>query len=420
VLRCVFSPDEDAVGLVLPLDGRMHEVGRGELTLRRIRDRRMARRHFRLEPGADGGYRIRDLASERGTWMDGRRVRGVAPFDADVLAAGGTLFVRDQPPEALSVDAQDDAPEASSVFGVSSTARALWSAIASIAPSPEPVLITGATGVGKEVAAAALHDRSGRRGAFVVVNCAATPSDLAKIELFGEQTDGASSSDRIGSFEEANGGTLVLDEVGDLPSHVQRDLLRALETSSIRPVGSNMPRQVDVRIVATTHLDLGATSFAADLLERLGQHILHVPPLTERKADILDLWDRFLGKPRPAPETTAAAREALLLYDWPMNVRELKRLARQTAELARPGEPLDVDVLPRDLRARLETRERFDLDRRPPRIDDANTPGYHVLVRALEATHGNVKRAAHQNGWHRTQLYRWLRRLDIDPDTFRN
>jgi DNA-binding NtrC family response regulator len=351
--------------------------------------------------------------------VDGRRVVEAEPFDADVLSAGGTLFVRDQPSDALPFVSDDEPGEVRGLFGVSLVARALRSAIAQLAASSDPVLITGATGAGKEVAAAALHEQSGRRGAFVVVNCAALPSDLAKVELFGKKPDGAQRAERIGSLEEAHEGTLLLDEVGDLPSHAQRDLLRAVDTASIQPVGSTTPKALDVRIVAATHLDLGATSFDPTLLDRLRQHVLHIPPLLERKADVLELWDRFLGKPGPAPETTAAAREALLLYDWPMNVRELRRLARQTAELARPGEPVDVDVLPRDLRARVEARESFDPGRRPSRIDDGNTPGYDVLVRALETTHGNVKRAAQQNGWHRTQLYRWLRRLEIDPDTFR-
>jgi len=259
------------------------------------------------------------------------------------------------------------------------------------------------------------------------VNCAAIPTDLAEAEFFG-YVRGAftgAEEDRAGYFEQASGGTLFLDEVGDLPGHLQAKLLRVLEDSVVRRVGSSELTTVDLRIVAATHVDLEASGFRRDLLARLGDWVLRIPRLADRKTDVLTLWNHFFGFTGNVPETTAEFREALVLYDWPMNVRELKRLARRITELAPPGEPVDVHMLPRAIRgplmARLEHASAASEPPPPPRpVDDSNTPGYEVIVGALTEAKGNVKQAAISNGWHRTQLYRWLKRLRIDPSTFRN
>lgn len=426
MLRCVASPDPAVVGLGVDLDGSMYEFGRGSSVQSRVQDKQMSRHHFRLEPHPEHGYVIRDLDTANGTYVDGHRVEGVMPFGGRVIATGATLFVVDQPTDPEHLPAAPGAPEAAprGLFGISAASRALRRSIATVAATDGAVLLLGPTGVGKEVTAQAIHESSGRSGPFVPVNCAAVPSNLAEAEFFG-YVKGAftgAEDDRPGYFEQASGGTLFLDEVGDLPGHLQAKLLRVLEDSVVRRLGSSEHRKVDFRIVAATHVDLEESGFRRDLLARLQDWVLRIPRLADRKADVLALWSHFFGAPGNVPEMTAEFREALLLYDWPMNVRELRRLARRVTELAPPGEAVDVHMLPRALRAPLVQRLDEAASREPPprpAIDDSNTPGYDVIVAALTAAQGNVKQAALDNGWHRTQLYRWLKRLQINPSTFR-
>jgi len=429
VLRCVASPDPAVVGLGVDLDGSAYEFGRGSTVQSRVQDRQMSRHHFRLEPDGEHGYSIRDLGTANGTFVDGARIEGAAPFTGRVIATGATLFVVDVEPDPENLPAAPAAPEVDTrgLFGISAAARALRRSVATVAPTGGAVLLLGPTGVGKEVTAQAIHEQSGRTGPLVPVNCAAIPTDLAEAEFFG-YVRGAftgAEEDRAGYFEQASGGTLFLDEVGDLPGHLQAKLLRVLEDSVVRRVGSSELTTVDLRIVAATHVDLEASGFRRDLLARLGDWVLRIPRLADRKTDVLTLWNHFFGFTGNVPETTAEFREALVLYDWPMNVRELKRLARRITELAPPGEPVDVHMLPRAIRgplmARLEHASAASEPPPPPRpVDDSNTPGYEVIVGALTEAKGNVKQAAISNGWHRTQLYRWLKRLRIDPSTFRN
>lgn len=390
----------------------------------------MSRQHFRLEPTIDReGYDIIDLDTANGTFVDGYRVEGRRPLNGRVVSAGSTLFVVDVPPDSDQLPSSPTADEASTrgIFGISAATRALRRSIATVAPTDGAVLLLGPTGVGKDVTALAIHEASGRPGPFTPVNCAAIPPDLAEAELFG-YVKGAftgAEADRPGYFERASGGTLFLDEVGDLSGHIQAKLLRVLEDGIIHRVGSGEGRRVDLRIIAATHIDLETSGFRRDLLARLTDWTLRIPRLADRKADVLALWDRFFGMEGHVPETTPELREALLLYDWPMNVRELKRLARRITQTASPGEPVDIDMLPRDIRAPLQQRlEESDARRRAEeqarKIDDSNTPGYDVIVRALEEAGGNIKLAAKNNNWHRTQLYRWINRLEIDKDRFRS
>jgi transcriptional regulator with AAA-type ATPase domain len=426
-LCCVWSPDAAAIGMRIPLDGRIVELGRGIDTSHRVHDREMSRNHVRLEPTAEGGYRICDLDTPNGTYMDGQRVEGGRAFEGRVVALGASLFVVESPPDLDGIPAASGVSEAPTrgLMGISGAARRLRQAVATVARSRGAVLLLGPTGVGKEVTAQAIHEASGRVGAFVPVNCAAIPTELAEAELFGVVRGAytGAEADRAGFFEQADGGTIFLDEVGDLPLSLQAKLLRVLEDGVVRRVGASEGIEVDVRVVAATHVDLDASGFRRDLLGRLGDWLIRIPRLSDRKSDILALWDHFCGE--LAPELTPEFREALLLYEWPMNVRELRKLARRTVELAQPGEPLDVHALPRALRAPLMPR----LDRPPVgasraaldefMIDESNTPGRQVIIDALVSARGNVKKVALENGWHRTQLYRWLKRLRIDPNRYR-
>jgi len=211
------------------------------------------------------------------------------------------------------------------------------------APARLPVLIRGESGCGKEVAARAVHELSPRGAApFVPVNCGAIAPELAEAELFGHERGafaGAVASS-LGGFGIANGGTLFLDEVGDLPLPLQVKLLRALEAGEVKPVGSPRPRSIDVRIVCATHRDLKklvrAGSFREDLYYRLAGVAVELPPLRQRKGDIIPIAEHFLAQERDGVERRFAvdAEARLRAHDWPGNARELRHIVQLAVVLS--------------------------------------------------------------------------------------
>ncbi|HVZ72787.1 MAG TPA: sigma-54 dependent transcriptional regulator [Polyangia bacterium] len=236
---------------------------------------------------------------------------------------------------------------AANIIGGSAAMRAVIAVIERVADANVPVLISGDTGSGKGVVARALHAESVRRaGTFVPLNCAALPESLLETELFGHVRGAFSgaTSDRAGLFVEADGGTLFLDEIGEMPLGLQAKLLRALETSAVRPVGSNREKSIDVRIVAATNRDLreavAAGSFREDLLYRLDVVSISVPALQHRREDIPSLLGHFLGVARerhpqsPVRTFDSDALDALATYAWPGNVRELAHTVERVVLLA--------------------------------------------------------------------------------------
>ena len=229
------------------------------------------------------------------------------------------------------------------LVGRSPAYRRMCAEIALVAPSDLTVLITGETGVGKELVARGLHAQSSRADkVFVVINCAALPENLVESELFGHVRGAFSGAvhDRLGKFEAADGGTLFLDEIGELPSGVQAKLLRALQEGQLQRVGSDREHRVDVRLLAATNRVLAdevrAGRFRADLYHRLGTFPLHVPPLRERERDVLLLAGAFIEANRRRMglrnlRLAPSAQRALLAHDWPGNVRELEYLIARAA-----------------------------------------------------------------------------------------
>jgi two-component system response regulator PilR (NtrC family) len=248
------------------------------------------------------------------------------------------------------------------LLGKSPAMRELFALVDKIAPTRTTVLVTGESGVGKELVARAIHEKSPRgKGAFVAVNCGAIPEGLIESELFGHEKGaftGAVAS-REGLFVQASGGTLFLDEVGELPQPMQVKLLRALQEKRVRAVGGDKDVEVDVRIVAATNRDLGdevkAGRFREDLYYRLNVINLKVPPLRERREDVILLAEHFLAgfaadQGRSGLRFSRDARQALLDYSFPGNVRELENIVERAVTLAE-GDEIGIGDLPSHVRA---------------------------------------------------------------------
>jgi len=284
------------------------------------------------------------------------------------------------------------------------------------AASDESVLITGATGTGKELVAAAIH-RSSRRASkpLVCVNCAALARELIESELFGYEPGaftGARREGKPGRFELADGGTLFLDEIGELPLDVQAKLLRVLEEGAVFRVGGSRPRPIDVRIVAATNRDLvhalGTGGFRSDLFYRLDVIKIELPPLRTRGTDILEITRSFVEtmcqqSGRPPLRLTPEVERLFLRYSWPGNVRELRNVVARLVALV-DGEVVGVEDLPTSLQGGPETTERLP-DCSLHTIED------DLIRRSIDAHGGNISEAARQLGIDRSTIYRRLRRL---------
>ena len=241
-------------------------------------------------------------------------------------------------------------PAAAEPVAESPAMREALQAALDVAPTPTTVLLLGESGTGKEVVARHIHARSHRAaGPWVAVNCAALPAELLESELFGHERGAftGAAERRAGRFEQASGGTLLLDEVSELPYSLQAKLLRVLQEREIDRVGGQRPVPVDVRIVATTNRDLAAMvtagQFRSDLYYRLNVYPITLPPLRERGADVLPLCDRLLAEAaaeqgREVPVLSEGVREALRLHRYPGNVRELRNLLERGLVRCREGQ----------------------------------------------------------------------------------
>jgi transcriptional regulator with GAF, ATPase, and Fis domain len=321
------------------------------------------------------------------------------------------------------------------IVGESPALRRALRVLEKAAPTDAPVLLLGESGTGKELFARALHALSPRRkGPFVAINCAALPETLLDSELFGHVRGAFTGAvaDAIGKFEAAHGGTIFLDEVGDMSAALQAKLLRTLQEGEIQPVGSPRARRVDVRVVCATNRDLEelvrAGRFRQDLFFRLNVVALRLPPLRERREDLETLARHFLERDardlrRPLAGFAPEALERLRAYDWPGNVRELRNAVRYAALLA-PGPLVREADLPDFLRG-IEAgafpaeppRTARELARAKKLAREAVERAF--LVEALRRAGGSVTRAAALTGVHRTRLAQLARRYGISPRDFR-
>ncbi len=311
------------------------------------------------------------------------------------------------------------------LVGVSKAMEELRALITRVAPTEVRVLITGESGTGKELVASAIHRQSARAGKpFVCVNSAAIPKDLVESEMFGHERGAftGASERRAGRFELADGGTLLLDEVGDLGPEAQAKLLRVLESGVIERLGGEKPITVDVRVIAATNKDLSRATqqgrFREDLLFRLNVLPIHIPPLRERPEDVPPLVQHFAARQAArlgrGVRLDAGAVQLLAAYPWPGNVRELANLVERLAILA-TGDTITADdvtrVVPQDGAPAPPPEGWTDVA-----LSDALDQFERTLIaRALSAARGNVAEAARKLATDRANLYRRMRRLGLEP-----
>ena len=393
-----------------------------------VPDPEVSRTHVRLDREGDGPWILSDCGSRNGTLVDGVRTPRAPLHDGAVIRIGQSLLVFVDvvlPPGAALV------PGARGLWGNSLRMQALRGEIALVAARPVPVLILGETGAGKERVAQELHLQSGRAGRFVPMNCAAIPEALAETELFGHAAGAftGATAKNDGVFVAAEGGTLFLDEIGELPGAIQPKLLRALATGEIKAVGRSEVRTVDVRIVGATHRDIRASSAAAtfrqDLFARLEAWTLQVPPLRDRRDDVLALASSFLIEKCCPIAWSPDAAESLLLCDWPYNVRQLEQVIYAAAVRAERAGMIGVEHLPAELTSAVAART----PALPRQI--ASEPPLDVLVSrtavptaaqfklVVERHGGNMAKVATFFGKDRRQIYRWAERFGVDPGSFR-
>ena len=311
----------------------------------------------------------------------------------------------------------------SAMLGEHPSIKKIYEIIQRVAATDVTVLITGESGTGKELVARAIHNVSLRADRpFVPVNCAAIPENLLESELFGHARGaftGAHSS-RAGLFQLANHGTILLDEVGELPLPLQAKLLRVLQDGTVRPIGTDHPVEVQVRVIASTNKDLAHQvekgSFREDLFFRLQVIPLHLPPLRARRSDIPLLVNHFLDKStRKHGVSVSITREAMIYlweYDWPGNIRELENLIERLVLLSDNG-ITDLKDLPPNIRSYVSEKKfphptlgNGQIDLR----DATEQLQYRLMEEALRLSNGNKSAAARMLGLKRTTLVAKLRR----------
>jgi len=431
-IRWVFP---EAAGRLTKLTARRMRLGRSsdlEIPLEGVE---ISHEHAELKR-VGAHWTIRDLDSTNGVFVNGRRVATAKLSVGDVLRLGewiGVLvhFREHEPSEPYR-----------------QMARSLWvgpvigpvlERAQRVASSDLPLVIEGETGTGKECVARAIHDWSGRHGAFIAVNCAALPEALAEAELFGHRKGAFTGADRdrLGYFRAAAGGTLLLDEISDLPPNVQSKLLRALDAGEVVPLGEAMPVPIDVRIISASQRPLRSLvdeqRFRADLYARLDGLTVVLPPLRDRLEEIPYLLSCMLSTYQPGHAHRLEPRlvEQLCLSELPFNVRELRQIVRQMLAL-HGDEPMLcwrhlpdrylVDSAPRQ--QQLEGQPTLSEAALLPRSSNDSAPGPSVderdfssLLLALRTHRGNVSRAAAEIGVSRQRAYRLMQAhgpVDLD------
>jgi Nif-specific regulatory protein len=312
--------------------------------------------------------------------------------------------------------------EYSGIIGKSKAMQDIFLTIQKVAPLSTTVLIQGETGTGKELIARAIHFNGPRKtNQLVSINCGAMPAELLESELFGHKKGAftGATSDKAGLFETASGGTIFLDEIGDMPQPLQVKLLRVLQEGEVRRVGENTSRKVDVRVIAATNRDLAedikANIFRRDLYYRLNVVPINIPPLRQRREDILPLVEHFLGKleakmHKEGIEISGDAMKLLLTNPWPGNVRELENAVEGALALCGDSRMLNPTHFPH-----LSTEPTLleELDKSMSLKDKLRAVEKQIIIETLEKVNGKITKAAEQLAVSRQHLHNKIRKHKI-------
>lgn len=414
------------------LGGRETTIGRDPELSIVLEGSQVSRSHAVVYP-RQGGYALKDLQSRNGTYVGGARITDVPLQPGAIVRVGEWVAVFGP----LAIAATGKVPlfaEPLPGLIIGPRSRDSWDTLERLASSEQPLLIEGPTGTGKEMIARAIHERSGRKGPLVGINCAAIPQALVEAQLFGHAKGAFTGATQagVGLIASAEGGTVLLDEVADLPLPQQAKLLRAIEERSVLRVGETTPHPVNVRYVAACQRSLWKLSreglFRADLVGRLTGGRLTLLPLEQRREEVPMLFMHHFRAAGGKPEAiSATAIEALCLSNWPLNVRQVVQCARLAAvshqdsdellhgagmrsllsqlhadeELAPPDSdpavPVEVTHKPAGRRTRWLARHRAELDR---------------LLSKIKECDGNVSEACRQLGVPRWRAVRLLSALD--------
>ncbi|MBN1610076.1 MAG: sigma 54-interacting transcriptional regulator [Polyangiaceae bacterium] len=407
-----------------PLDGAVRELlGRGEGCSCVLDGAGVSRRHAELRR-RDGELVIQDLSSRNGTWVDGQRITESPLGDGALLRIGDWVgLVRSMQSTADEVQAPALPRADASGAHWGKVLRPILHGLYAVSKSALPILITGATGTGKECVARAVHEWSARRGPFVALNCASIPEALAEAELFGFRKGSFTGADRAapGYFLEADRGTLLLDEVAELPLTLQAKLLRVLQEGRVFPLGDPRGRSVDVRVLAAAqrplHEEVANGRFRRDLYCRMNGYSVVLPDLRDRVEEIPALFKHLLNTHSAgyAPAIHATAVEYLCTRDWPGNVRELELFARRILVLLGARDTITREDVERCLQEHPVPAGSEVAGTLPNR-----RPELQRLLDALSAHGGNVVRAAAALGISRHRVYRLLAaEPNVNLDAFR-
>jgi transcriptional regulator with GAF, ATPase, and Fis domain len=409
-LTAVFPPELE---WQLVLAENMVTIGRdGDAKVPAIANRTVSRRHLSIH--WDGtAHVVSDLGAHNGSRLSGESLddRGHSLVDGMVLQLGDVFLVYERGAAA----SDGDRVSKQAVPGRSAAVRRLRAAIERAAGDPSPALLLGETGTGKEWIAGELHRLGGRTGPLVALNCAALGAQIVESQLFGHVRGAftGATTDHQGLFRAADKGTLFLDEIGEMALELQPKLLRTLQDGQVMSVGATRAQPVDVRVVAATNRDLDTAveqrTFRLDLHSRLSLWKIEVPPLRERRVDILAwlelLYRRWLVARRADAAPLALlpdAVEAILLHEWPDNLRGLDRLVHALQGLPGPIARVDLPAWLSTAASPLAPAAA------QPRVAVRQAPTREEFERAYEQLAGNVRALSRHFGRDRRQVYRWL------------
>ncbi len=420
-------------GKKLTLNKNITKVGKRESNDLILADKTVSRNHIEIEYASDS-FLLRDLGSTNGTFLNGSKAKEVYLTPGDLIKIGNTTMEFVAYDEKVKIEPSDK-EEFEAMVGKSRRMRQIFSILEKISPTNATVIIEGETGTGKDLVAQAIHAQSARKeNPFIVFDCSAVAPNLIESELFGHEKGAFTGAvkARRGAFEAANGGTIFLDEIGELTSDLQPKLLRALEQREIKRVGGNVPVKIDVRVVCATNKNLRREvddgKFREDLYYRLSVVKVLLPPLRERPEDIPLIVERLLStgpfnrKPDKSLMVTRVEDDALKVlgrYEWPGNVRELSNVIQRAVSFAEGNSitKANVDFIFAEMEHGEDKTERMTVDSDIP-FKDAKQQivenfEKEYLAGLLEKHRHNLSKAAREAKIDRKHLRNLLKKYGL-------